>query len=61
MENPEYLKWRARQCFRYANAAWEPELVKFLRDLGRDFERRAAAVDGTFVIDRRDDDRPLDS
>jgi hypothetical protein len=39
--SPERLRWRARQCFRYAKMATEVEQMKFLLELGRELEQEA--------------------
>ena len=39
--SPERLRWRARQCFRYARAASDIEQMKFLLELGRELEEEA--------------------
>ena len=43
LANLEYVRWRARQCTRYAKTVADPEVVKLLTDLARDLDRFAAA------------------
>ncbi len=46
MSQVEYLREQARKCFRLARSITDPKAAAELEKLGREFEQRAAALEG---------------